>query len=158
MEIKIDLDMNQIDYDAINKQIQEKIAELNIKDMYDINAKIDSKISNYIENEIVYYYNKYLARHFGEEGTSPEGRNLIECISKEEIEKRTQKVIDDIFTNDYNEEKLRELMFKVLPDIFSTLLFEKMRCALFSSEHNYRNETYNMVRSQIASEFHRMRY
>lgn len=157
MEIKIDLDMNQIDYDAINKQIQEKIAALDIDDMYDVNKKIDNKISNYIENEIGYHYNKYLARYFGE-NTSPEGRELIESMSKEEIEKRTKKVIDDVFSNDYNEEKLRELMFKFLPDIFSTLLFEKMRSALFSSEHNYRNETYNMVRSQIDSAFGRMRY
>lgn len=157
MEIKIDLDMNQIDYDAINKQIQEKIATLDIDDMYDVNKKIDNKISNYIENEIGYHYNKYLARYFGE-STSPEGRDLIESMSKEEIEKRTKKVIDDVFENDYNEEKLRELMFKFLPDIFATLLFEKMRSAVFSSEHNYRNEAYNMVRSQIDAAFGRMRY
>ena len=49
-------------------------------------------------------------------------------------------------------------MFEYLPDVFATLLFEKMKSALFSSEHNYRSETYNMVRSQIDSAFGRMRY
>lgn len=30
MEIKIDLDLNKIDYDAINKQIVEKITEMDL--------------------------------------------------------------------------------------------------------------------------------
>lgn len=149
--------MNQIDYDAINKQIQEKIAVLDIKDMYDINTKIDNKISNYIEDEIVYHYNKYLARYFGE-STSPEGRNLIEDMSKEEIEKRTKKVIDDVFSNDYNEERLKELMLKFLPDIFASILFNRMDSALFSKEHDYRNQMYDMVRSKIDFAFNSIRY
>lgn len=157
MEIKIDLDMNQIDYDVINKQIQEKIATLDIKDMCDVNAKIDNKISNYIENEIVYHYNRYLARYFGE-STSSEGRNLIENMTKEEIKKQTQKVIDDIFENDYNEEKLRELMFKILPDVFATLLFEKMNSALLSKEINYYDDMYNRTRGLIRAEFRETRY
>ena len=30
MKLEIELDLNKIDYDAINKQIAEKVAELNI--------------------------------------------------------------------------------------------------------------------------------
>lgn len=153
MEIKIDLDMNQIDYDAINKQIQEKISALDIKDMYNVETKINSKISNLIEDEVDITYNKYIKKSFWDDGTTDNGRKLIEDIIKTEIEKCANKVIEEI-----GEEKLRELMFEFLPDVFSTLLFEKMRSALFSSEHNYRNETYNMVRSQIDSAFGRMRY
>lgn len=153
MEIKIDLDMNQIDYDAINKQIQEKIAALDIKDMYNVETKINSKISNLIKDEVDIMYNKYIKKSFWDDGTTDDGRKLIEDVIKTEIESCANRVIKEI-----GEENLRELMFKFLPDIFSTLLFEKMRSALFSSEHNYRNETYNMVRSQIDSAFGRMRY
>lgn len=153
MEIKIDLDMNKIDYDAINKQIQEKIAALDIKDMYNVETRIENKISNLIDNEVDITYNKYIKKSFWDDGTTDNGRKLIEDIIKTEIEKCANKVIEEI-----GEEKLRELMFEFLPDIFSTLLFEKMRSALFYSEHNYRNETYNMVRSQIDSAFSRMRY
>lgn len=153
MEIKIDLDMNQIDYDAINKQIQEKIAALDIKDMYNVETKINSKISNLIADEVDITYNKYIKKSFWDDGATDDGRKLIEDVIKTEIESCANRVIKEI-----GEENLRELMFKFLPDIFSTLLFEKMRSALFSSEHNYRNETYNMVRSQIDSAFGRIRY
>lgn len=153
MEIKIDLDMNKIDYDAINKQIQEKIASLDIKDMYNVETRIDNKISNLIDNEVDITYNKYIKKSFWDDGTTDNGRKLIEDIIKTEIEKCANKVIEEI-----GEEQLREIMFEYLPDVFATLLFEKMRSALFSSEHNYRSETYNMVRSQIDSAFSRMRY
>lgn len=153
MEIKIDLDMNKIDYDAINKQIQEKIAALDIKDMYNVETRIDNKISNLIDNEVDIAYNKYIKKSFWDDGTTDNGIKLIEDIIKTEIEKCANKVIEEI-----GEEQLREIMFEYLPDVFATLLFEKMRSALFSSEHNYRSETYNMVRSQIDSAFGRMRY
>ena len=160
MEIKIDLDMNKIDYDVINKQIKEKIAALDIKDMYNIESKIDNTISDYVKSEVNCSYNKYLDGYFwGRNSETSEGKKLIENISKEEIEKRTKKVIDDVFEKDYNEETLRELMIKFLPDVFATLLFKKMETALFNKEHDYRNETYNMVRSVISAEFNnRMRY
>ena len=156
MEIKIDLDMNQIDYDAINKQIQEKIAALDIKDMYNVETKIDNTISNYVKNEVDYCYNKYLDGYWSDD--TSDGRKLIENISKEEIERRTKKIIDAVFENDYSEEKLRELMFKFLPDIFTTLLFRKMDSALFNKEHDYQSQMYNMTRSLISAEFNRMRY
>lgn len=159
MEIKIDLDMNQIDYDAINKQIQEKIAALDVKDMYNVETKIDNTISDYIKSEINCSYNKYLDSYFwGRNSETSEGKKLIENISKEEIERRTKNIIDDIFENAYDEEKLRELMFKFLPDIFTTLLFRKMENALFSKEHDYQNQMYNMTRSIISTEFNKMRY
>ena len=37
MKLEIELDLNKIDYDAINKQIAEKVAELNIKEEYQRN-------------------------------------------------------------------------------------------------------------------------
>ena len=48
MKLKIELDLNKIDYDAINKQIAEKVAELNIKETYEIESKIDKKINDKI--------------------------------------------------------------------------------------------------------------
>ena len=36
MKLEIELDLNQIDYAAINKQIQDKIAEMNIREEYKI--------------------------------------------------------------------------------------------------------------------------
>ena len=139
MEIKIDLDMNQIDYDAINKQIQEKIAALDVKDMYRIDSKIENKISDLIKEEVDYSYNKYLDRYYGTSYETGEGRDLIQSITKEEIKNKTKDIVDDIFSNDYNEETLRKMMIEFLPDIFTSILFKRMDSALFSKEHDYQN-------------------
>ena len=158
MKLEIELDLNKIDYDAINKQIAEKVAELNIKDVYDIDSKIDSQISRHVKDEVDCSYNKYLEKYFFGDGTSAEGRNLIQSMTKEEIENRTRQIIEDVFTNDYNEEAIRELMLKFLPDVFASILFRRMECALFTKENDYYNQMYCMVRSQIDSAINRMRY
>lgn len=150
MKIEIELDINKIDYDAINKQIAEKVAALEIKDMYDIESKIDNKISNLVKEEVNDSYNKYIDRYWGNGDTS-DGRKLIESISKTEIENKTKQVIEEIFANDYNEDMMREVMLKMIPDIFSSILFSRMESALFTKEYNYYNQIQNMVRSQIDS-------
>ena len=157
MEIKIDLDMNQIDYDAINKQIQEKIAALDIKDMYNIETKIDNKISNLVKDEVNISYNKYIQKSFWDDGTTDNGKQFVEGMIKAEITKLANQVIDNIFT-EYNEEELRETMLKIMPDVFSSILFQRMESALFSKEYDYYNNIQNMVRSQIDSTISRMRY
>ena len=157
MKLEIELDLNKIDYDAINRQISEKIADLNIKEEYDIESKIDRSISCHVKDEVDCSYNKYLEKYFFGDGTSAEGRNLIQSMTKEEIEKRTKQIIEDVFTNDYNEETLRELMLKFLPDVFASILFRRMESALFNKENDYYNQMYNMVRGQIDSTINSMR-
>lgn len=63
MKLEIELDLNKIDYDAINKQIAEKIAALDIKEIYDVESKINSKITNLIKQEVDESYNSYLERY-----------------------------------------------------------------------------------------------
>ena len=57
MKLEIELDLNKIDYDAINKQIAEKVAELNIKEEYDIESKISNKITSIVNKEVDDSYN-----------------------------------------------------------------------------------------------------
>ena len=158
MEIKINLDMNQIDYDAINKQIQEKIAALDIKDMYQVESKIENKISDFIKEEVDYAYNKYLDRYYGISYETGDGRDLIQRVTKEEVTNKVKDIVDDIFLNDYNEETLRNMMIEFLPDIFTSILFKRMDSALFSKEYDYQNQMHNMVKSQISAEFNRRAY
>lgn len=147
MKLEIELDLNKIDYDAINKQIAEKVAALDIKDMYNIESKIDSKISTLVKEEVDYSYNEYLNKYWS--SPTSEGKKLIETMSKAEIENRTKKIIDDIFAADYNEEVLRELMIKFLPDVFAAILFRRLESTLFTKECNYNDRMFNMIRSHV---------
>ena len=147
MKLEIELDLNKIDYDAINKQIAEKVAALDIKDMYNIESKIDSKISTLVKEEVDYSYTEYLNKYWS--SPTSEGEKLIETMSKAEIENRTKKIIDDIFAADYNEEVLRELMIKFLPDVFAAILFRRLESTLFTKECNYNDQMFNMIRSHV---------
>ena len=49
--------------------------------MYDIESKIDNKISNLVKEEVDCSYNKYIDRYWGNGDTS-DGRKLIESMSK----------------------------------------------------------------------------
>lgn len=149
MKLEIELDLNKIDYDAINKQIIEKVAALDIKDIYDVETRIDRKISDVIENEVDCSYNAYINRYWRD--VTSKGRELIETMSKTEIEKRTAQVIEEIFANEYDEDTMREVMLKMIPDIYASILFKRMESALFKEEWNYYNNIQNMVRSQIDS-------
>lgn len=152
MEIKIDLDMNQIDYDAINKQIQEKVAALNIKDMYNFETRIENKISEYIREEIDSSYNIYLRKYWAGE-ISSDGKNLIQDITSKQITEKTEKILEEIFTEEYTEEFLKELMYKIIPEVFYALLFKKLDYALFTDKQRNDNDMYSRIRSMIAHEF-----
>lgn len=156
MKLEIELDLNKIDYDSINKQISEKVAALDIKDMYDVESKIDNKISNFIEKEVDYSYNAYLDRYWRD--ATSEGRKLIESMSKAEIENRTKQVIEEIFANEYSEDTMRETMLKVIPSVFTSILFSRIESALFSKDYDYYSQIHNMVMGEIDSAINRMRY
>lgn len=149
MKLEIELDLNKIDYDLINKQIIEKVAVLDIKEMYDIESKIGNKISNLVQEEVDYSYNQYLEKYWS--GTTAEGRQLIQKMTKAEIESRTQKMIDDIFANDYNEDALREIVLKIIPDVFSAIMFNRLESALFKHEDSYYGMVHSMIRNEIDS-------
>lgn len=149
MKLEIELDLNKIDYDAINKQIAEKVAELNIKEEYDIESRIDNKITSMVNDDVDYSYNSYIEKYWS--SPTSNGKKLIESMSKAEIENRTKKIMEEIFANEYNEETLKEIMLKIIPDVFASILFRRMESALFNEEHNYYDQIYNMVRNEIDS-------
>lgn len=158
MKLEIELDLNKIDYDSINKQIAEKVAALDIKEMYDVESRINNKIADLIKDNINMSYNKYIKKSFWDDGTTDDGKKLIEGMIKAEIESRTNQVIEKIFADDYNEDTMREVMLKMIPDIFSYALFARIDKALSYRESSYYNDVFNMVRGEIDSKINRMRY
>ena len=147
MKLEIELDLNKIDYDTINKQIAEKIEALNIKDMYEIESKIDGKISNFIQNEVDMSYNSYIDKYW--HGPSPKGAELIESKAKEEIERRCNEAMNIFFANNYDEDKMKEVILKIIPNVITYILFSRIESSLFSTAENYFNLTRDMVRNEI---------
>lgn len=152
MKLEIELDLNNIDYDAINKQIAEKVAAINIKETYEIDQKIDHEINAIVKKEVDAGYNKYLDRYWADSSTS-EGRGLIQKLSREEIERRTKEAIDTIFTNEFDESAMREIMVKMIPLVFTDILFNKLENSLVTANYQYRDITRNMIMQEVEGRF-----
>ena len=134
MEIKIDLDMNQIDYDAINKQIQEKIADIDLKEMYQIDSKINYQIKEQVDDEIRTHLK------YGSWGGLNENskREIKDEISKNIIE-LIKPHVENIF-NQIPKEELHGIISDLIPKVLMDLLSSHMRDLVsgyyYSSEAN----------------------
>lgn len=125
MRLEIELDLNKIDYDAINQQIQEKIATMDLKNAYQIESKIDYKIRHDVEYEV----EKYL-KHGGWYGELNEGskREIRDEISKN-IKELIKPYVENAF-NQISQEKLNDIISELMPRIFMDLLTSEMKSML----------------------------
>jgi uncharacterized protein GlcG (DUF336 family) len=88
MKLEIELDLNKIDYDAINQQIQQKITDLDLTQEY----KIDSRIKQEIDTQAV--YEEVLKRvGFGKQITLEKARKLAEKVRQKSTEMGLKAVI-----------------------------------------------------------------
>ena len=158
MKLEIELDLNKIDYDAINQQIVEKIAAADIKDLYAIESRIDNKVYHLVNEAVEDAYGDYISRYWGRDHATDNGKRFINDVIKDEIKSRSEKIIEDIFANEYSEEVIREVALKMLPDVFAYSLFVKVRDSLWVSEANYQEMVHNMIKDEIESKINDMRY
>ena len=134
MKLEIELDLNQIDYDAINKQIQDKIADMDLHKEYHISSKIDSKIREEVEERV----NRYLG-YSSWAGLNDSSKREI----KDEIAKNVRELIKPHVENIFNQipqEELdtiiSELIPKVLVDIFTSEMKDMIANYYYSSQNS----------------------
>lgn len=161
MKLEIELDLNKIDYESINKQLAEKIAELNIKEEYDIGLKIENKIDSLISNEIRETYNRYLDKYYHkDEKAYPTsiGYEVINNLSKEKIEAFTKEYLNEFLEKIKEDEIIKETIFTLLPSIFSTILFNNIQNYLHDTERTSYQHNYDLVESKIWSAIDSLKY
>ena len=151
MKLEIELDLDNVDYDAINRQIVEKISALDIKDMYELDRKIDNRIYLLVSHAVEDAYTDYLSRYWGGTCVTNEGKKFINKVIENEIKARSKQVIEDIFSDGYNEEVLRDIVIKMLPNALTYVLFERLRTDVRVSEIDYQQMVHSMIKSEIDS-------
>lgn len=147
MKLEIDLDLNKIDYDSINKQIAEKVAQVNIKEMYDIDHKIEAKLDSVVREEVDNCYNGYLERYWSE--PSKMGIDMINNKINEEVCKRINDVIDNLFTDKYHDDKLREILIEILPSAMTSVIFSRLEHCMYKSVSDYQQMMMSNIQSMI---------
>lgn len=117
MKLEIELDINKIDYDSINKQIQEKIEALNISEMSDIEDRINTTLNVKIRDVYNEYFdnNTYYADTYN-------GKKIINDLQKEKFTEVSRKIIDDI----YKENKIEEIVAELFPRLFVQAMYDSL--------------------------------
>lgn len=151
MKLEIELDLDNIDYDAINQQIVEKISALDIKDIYELDRKIDNKVYVLVSRAVEDAYGEYLSRYCGDTHVTDKGKQVVNSVINNEIKARSKQVIEDIFSDEYNEKVLRDIVIKMLPNVLIYVLFERLRTDVWVSEIDYQQMVHSMIKSEIDS-------
>lgn len=148
MKLEIDLDLNQIDYEAINKQVQEKIAQMDLRNEYRIETRIDQQIRDDVEREVRTYLKS--GGWYGE--LNDRSKQEI----KDEISKKLRELLAPCVENTFSKitrEELDEVVKKFLPEIFMDMLTSDMRSMLegyyYRAHAEIIGECHNMFDSML---------
>ena len=146
MKLEIELDLNKIDYDAINQQIQEKITSMDLSKEYNISYKIESKIREEVESKVRSNMNDW----YGGLNNNTK-KNINDEISK--CIRETVSPIVDGEISKISQEDFNSIIRELLPVIFMNVLMTDMG-SMFSNYYCTMNaDIMNQCESRIASIF-----
>lgn len=146
MKLEIELDLNKIDYDAINKQIQEKIESMDLAKEYNISYKIESKIREEVESKVRSNMNGW----YGELNDNTK-RNIKDEISYN-IREVVSPIVNDALSK-ISQEEFNSIIRELLPVIFMNVLMRDMG-SMFSNYYCSMNaDIMSQCESRIASIF-----
>lgn len=145
MKVEIDIDLNKIDYDAINKQIQEKVAAMDLNKDFSISSKISSKINEVIENEVVTY--------FRAKGVwSCEYNDTAAVQINDEILRKLHEVIkphiDKVF-GELSQDELHKIISNLLPKVLVDLLIQNVSNTMYNYQAVAHEQTMSQCRDMI---------
>lgn len=148
MKLEIDLDMNHIDYDAINKQIQEKIADMDLATNWDIGHKIRLKIDEEIEDCVTKEFFRTTRWSTLNDSTKTELSSMLYRKAKEIIDPHVTDIINQIPEEEMNK-IIADLIPKVLVDLISLSLRDTLIGYWNTSSETLIAEATNRIRSYM---------
>ena len=147
MKLEIELDLNQIDYGAINKQIQDKIAEMNIHEEYKIDSKINDAVKREVDETVGYRVRNHLSggpwNSLNNESKN-QVRNTISNHIKELVEPHVKEIFDQI-----PEEELNKLISDLIPRVMMDVISAKMLGIIDMYYNNMHATTYQICEERV---------
>lgn len=143
MKLEIELDLNKIDYAAINKQIAEKIDAMDLSKTYDIGSKISYQIEEQTATRVRNHLNDGCWS-----GLNDKNRREISDIIKEHLRDVVKPHVEEIF-NQIPEDELNKLICDLLPHILVDMLSSSMKEVLQSYYCSTQAEVSSMCASRM---------
>lgn len=150
MEIKIDIDMNKIDYESINKQIREKLSQASVDDIFKRYYVMEDDIRKSIENLIRDGSENYIVNRGWCD--SYEAKQYISNEAHKIITKMIEPVCEEM-VNQMSKEDMQNLIVDIFPSIFCDILYKKISHTIYGADGKERMDTQNVMRSIIDQAF-----
>ena len=142
MKLEIDLDLNKIDYDSINKQIKQKIKDLDITNIYTIDDRIrnelDTQISQAIRDNM---YRNYWSNELDDK-TTENIQDELRILIKEAITPSVNNVFNKI-----SEKEIEKMILDILPKALVALIIDNLKGLFYS----FQNDQISLMESVIES-------
>ena len=142
MKLEIDLDLNKIDYDSINKQIKQKIKDLDITNVYTIDDRIknelDTQISQAIRDNM---YRNYWSNELDDK-TTENIQDELRILIKEAITPSVNNVFNKI-----SEKEIEKMILDILPKALVALIIDNLKGLFYS----FQNDQISLMESVIES-------
>ena len=146
MKIELNLDMDKIDIDIINREVEKQLSQRNLKKDYDIEHKLEAKVDQFIDSAI----NDELYAYKDEYGNpKTKTKNIISIAVNEEVNCKVKESIDKIIEENYSEEQLKQLVVEIFPTIVTSILVDKLKSMIYSEKCDFNTYLHNMIRSEI---------
>lgn len=146
MKVEIELDLNKIDYDAINQQIQEKIASMDLEKEYNFRYKIESKIKEEVENRVRSNMNGWYG------GLNEDTKRNIKDEISYNIKETVSPIVSDVL-GQITQEEFNSIIRELLPTIFMNVLMTDMGMMFHNYYCNMNADIMSQCENRIASIF-----
>ena len=110
----------------LNKQIKEKIDEMDLEKTYRINSKVESFLKNEVEYKVQEHLNNGRWSELNVESRQ-EIRNIISSHIKETVEPHVKEIFDKI-----PKEELDNIILDILPKVLVDLISDSMKSVLMN--------------------------
>ena len=155
MKIELNLDMDKIDIDIINREVEKQLSQRNLKEDYDVEYKIEAKVDQFIAsavNDELYAYKDQYDR------PTTKTTNIINKTVEEGISCKVKEFVDKIIEENYSEEQLKQLVVEIFPTSVTSILVDKLKSMIYSEKCDFNTYLHDMIRSEIEYSLRNKRY
>ena len=145
MEIKIDIDINKIDYDAINKQISEKIAEMDLAANYNFKYKIENRIDEEVANTVSEFFRAYRWGTLTDSVRS-DMKDMVFTMVRQIINPHVENLIAQI-----PQEEMNNIIIDLIPRVLVDIMSNSLKDTLYSYWNNSTEAIINRATTEIRS-------
>lgn len=146
MKLEIELDLNKIDYESINQQIYNRLSDIDITEVYQINQVVGSAIRGRVDDII----NDYFRNGYGWGNLSSNARSDVNEVIRENIQEAVKPMVEEAF-NKFAPGELESIIYRLIPNVMVNLMVTGMRDTIQNSFYSHEAQILNQATELIES-------